>query len=61
MKNYIKDLARWQCKDRNLKGGANWCVFSSVLLGIGFSLCYAIGQGGFSVNLQERYRKVLLV
>ena len=28
----------------NLKGGVLWCVFSSVLLGIGFSLCYAIGH-----------------
>jgi hypothetical protein len=32
---------------------------SSVLLGIGFSLCYAIGQGGFSVNLY--YLLVLMI
>jgi hypothetical protein len=26
-----EDLASWQCKDRNLKGGVLWCVFSSGL------------------------------
>ena len=48
----------------NLKGGVLWCVFSSVLLGIGFSLCYAIGRGGKTRNISyciSIYRKVCLV
>jgi hypothetical protein len=35
-----EDLASWQCKDRNLKGGVLWCVFSS-----GLSFVHLVGKG----------------
>ncbi len=50
--------------DNSSGQGVLWCVFSSVLLGIGFSLCYAIGRGGKTRNISyciSIYRKVCLV